>query len=183
MWISASALALQVNQGIATILWLSCTKSANFQSPDDLYKTSMPMTWHKPRIEGVAAEPIMAVAVHIKYTNREFTSTLFEGRAPAAVNNDSDLLTSIQETLATENARHGILMARNHTKDTIICHTQLGTWVPRSSPLSYQLALTESDFNVDCNVVSIDKFPGTQRCIGRDMACYPDMPMCPTKPP
>ena len=86
------------------------SKSATPIIPDDLSKTSMPMTWHKPRIEGVAAEPIMEVAVNIKYTNREFTSTLFEGRAPAAVNNDSDLLTSIQETLAM---------------DTIICHTQL----------------------------------------------------------
>ncbi|KAK2158237.1 hypothetical protein LSH36_174g04044 [Paralvinella palmiformis] len=103
------------------------SKSATIIIPDDLSKTSMPMTWQKPRIEGVAAEPIMEVAVHTKYTNREFTSKLYEARAPAAVNNDSDLLTSIQETFATENARHGILMARNHVKDTVICRTHLGT--------------------------------------------------------
>ena len=97
----------------------------------------------------------MEVAVHTKYTNREFTSTLYEARTPAAVNNDSDLLTSIQETLAMENARRGILMARNHVKDTVNCRTQLGTWVPLGSPLSYQLVLTEGEFNVYCNVVHV----------------------------
>jgi hypothetical protein len=151
------------------------SKSATTIIPDDLSK--------KPRIEGVAAEPIMEVAIHSKHTNREFTSTLYEARAPAVVNNDSDLLTSVQETLARENPRRGICMARNQVRDTLICCTQLETWVPLGSPLSYQLALSEGDFHVDCNVVSIDKFKCTQSCIVRDMACYPDMPMCPTKPP
>jgi hypothetical protein len=70
--------------------------SATNISPDDLSKTSMHMTWQKPRIEGVAAEPIMDVAVHTKYTNQVFTSTLCEVGAPAALNNDSDLLISVQ---------------------------------------------------------------------------------------
>ena len=125
----------------------------------------------------------MEVAVNHTSKAHAFACTLYEARAPAAVNNDSDLLTRVQETLAKENMRYGICMARKQTSDSVMSRTQLGTWVPLGCPLSYQLALNEGDFHVHCNFTSIDKFQCTQSCAMSDIACYPNMPMCPTKPP
>ena len=46
--------------------------------------------------------PIMEIAVNPTSKTQEFACTLHEARAPAALHNDSDLLTCVHKTLAKE---------------------------------------------------------------------------------
>ena len=53
-------------------------------------------------VPGILAEPIMEIAVNPTSKTQEFACTLHEARAPAALHNDSDLLTCVHKTLAKE---------------------------------------------------------------------------------
>jgi hypothetical protein len=148
------------------------------QIPTDVSKTSVPQAWHKPRIEGVSAEPIMHIEMHkSKRDIKQFPSTLYEARAPNAITNDGDLLTSVQHQLSQENPLYGLHMVNKETGNTDYCRTQLGTYVPRGSPLSYQLSLTEGNFDIDCHIMSLDHFRCTEGCVVRGIDMYPVFPL------
>ncbi len=151
------------------------SKSGATCIPADLSKTSLPQSWHKPRIEGIAADPIMHVGV--KHARREkdkqFPSTLYEARVPKAIANDADLLQSVKQQVPP---MYGINMVNKETGETKYCRTQLGTHVPLGSPLSYQLALTEGNYQVDFNSISFENFRCTQGCVARGSEAYPSLP-------
>ena len=83
----------------------------------------------------------------------------------------------IQQQLRRENPIYGIVyMASKDNSNTSYCRTSLGTYVPKGSVLSYQLALTESNFNVECDAVSLGRFRCTNSCIVRNVG-YPPFPL------
>ena len=88
-----------------------------------------------------------------------------------------DTLELIQQQLRRENPIYGIVyMAFKDNNNTSYCRTSLGRYVPKGSVLSYQLALTESNFNVECDAVSLGRFRCTNSCIVRNVG-YPPFPL------
>ena len=122
--------------------------------PEDLSRTSKPQVWHKPRIEGISAEPVMECVVGSKEK-----SNICEVRRTAAIENDGPLLQKVQEDLKQENPLYGIVyMASKDDENTVYVPTTLQFHVPKGSVLSYQLALTEGNFSAACNTASLEKF-------------------------
>lgn len=170
------------NHTVALLYQIShYAKAATAIIPDDLSRTSLPQCWHKPRIEGVSAEPIMQVTPRIPHTDTKpcssRTCTLYEARRSTAIANNSELLREVQANMAAENPLYGITyMASGETDQTEYCRTQLDTYVPRGSVLSYQLALTEGDFHVECNFESLQKFACVESCVLRKVP-FPTFPL------
>ncbi len=148
----------------------SLTNTRNI--PDDLAKTSKPQVWHKPRIEGIRAEPVMQCVVGCQERNN-----LTEVRNPKTIPNDELLTKEVQQQLREENPLYGFTyMASTEHKDTTYIPTSLQTHVPQGSVLSYQLSLTEANFSVECDSVSLHRYSCQQECIVRDVE-FPKFPL------
>ena len=66
-------------------------------------------------------------------------------------------------------------MASTGHKDTAYIPASLQTHVPQSSVPRYQLSLTEANFSVECDTVSLHRYTCQQECIGRDVE-FPNFP-------
>jgi len=114
--------------------------------------TDNPQKWHKPRTQGIHADPIMGYTVSSpKYgatRSGGLKCTLYEARQPVVQNNDGAL--ELQIYLAEINPALGfctIVSDKPSTEPTKLKNTR----VPVGSVLSYQLSLTEGNFNVLTN--------------------------------
>ena len=87
------------------------------------------------------------------------SSSLYEARREASLCNNNTLLSACQKSLAEENLLYGITyMATPDNEATCYVKTKMANHVPVGSVLSYQLALTEADFQVELNEVSMNRF-------------------------
>ncbi len=149
--------------------------------PDDKSKTSTLQTWHKPRIEGITPEPVMdCVAKKIKLESKcakVVDHKVNDIRSEQNIANDPELIKTVQEKLAAENPLYGFAyMATPDHENTQYVKTCINTNVPRGSFLSYQMSLSEANFNVYCSENTLDKFNCTKNCNTKDMS-YPPMPL------
>ena len=133
--------------------------------------TDNPQQWHKPRTQGINPEPIMGYKViNPKYREKcseGLRCTLYEARQPTVQNNDG--ANNLFESLKQINPSLGFCTVYKQEPPTI--PTKLsGHKFPRGSVLSYQLALTEGNFNVMTN------FPALQRPRAVDDS-FPDLPL------
>ena len=133
--------------------------------------TENPQQWHKPRTQGIHAEPIMGYnVINPKYKEKcsgGLKCTLYEARQPTVQNNEgaSQLFDSLKEI----NPSLGFCAVFSEKPLTV--QTKLNNYmVPSGSVLSYQLSLTESNFNV------ITNFPALQRPRTVNDS-FPDLPI------
>lgn len=110
--------------------------------------TENPQQWHKPRTQGIVADPIMGYTVSSpKYAALRpgLKCTLYEARHPAVINNDG--AAELQKVLAEINPSLGF--CTNFTDKLSTESIKLNqTRVPVGSVLSYQLSFTEGNFEV-----------------------------------
>ena len=136
--------------------------------PSCISKTSVPQTWDKPRIQGIHPEPVMQCTVKkskTTTTSKPVTCSLYEARTSKHIANSPENIRKIQEDMAKINPLYGFTyMVNPDTMHTDYVKTKLGSSAPLGSVLSYQLALTEGNFDVFCDMASIDKFQCTQDC-------------------
>lgn len=118
--------------------------------------TDNPQKWHRPRTQGIHADPIMGYTVSSpKYCAKrsgDLKCTLYEARQPVIQNNDGAF--ELQKSLAEINPALGfctIFSDKPSTEPTKLNNTR----VPVGSVLSYQLSLTEGNFNVLTNFPSL----------------------------
>ena len=155
------------------------SKSGAKDIPAVISKTSVPQAWDKPRVLGISPEPIMKV-VHQKATSQSkkrkvVQSTLYEARSQATIPNDSKRLRILQEKVRNINPLIGIsYMATADDQTTEYTKTSMGNYVPVGSVLSYQLAVSEADFDVSYRKETIEKFPCVHNC--KDLV-FPDLPI------
>jgi len=114
--------------------------------------TENPQQWHKPRTQGIHAEPIMGyTVVNPKYTNKPCTGvkcTLYEARQPTVQNNEGT--NELLESLKQINPYLGFCSVFSDQPCTVT--TKLNnSKVPNGSILSYQLSITEGNFSVLTN--------------------------------
>ena len=101
--------------------------------------------------------------------------TLYE--ACGNLSNNSTRIRRVQADMHTQNPLYGFTFMASPDDDNMsFTPTHIGTNGPVGSVLSYQLALTEGNFNVDLNLSSLDRSRCTLGCIVRDSP-YPSLPM------
>lgn len=147
--------------------------------PDELTKTDLPMLWTKPRRHGLGAEPIMECTVKKARmsmpSSKTVNCTLYEARVPTAIPNNSDKIQQAQEKLSEKNPLFGFTyMPTADNNTTQYVRTSLGPFTPVGSVLSYQLALTEGNFTVDCRT-NFDMLNCTRNC--DIQTTYPTLPL------
>lgn len=154
-------------------------KSVTKRIPEDLSKTSMPQVWHKPRIEGISPEPLMECILGHKANSKKagnIPCSLYEARASHSIENDARRIASVKRDVAAQNPLLGFAyMASVEDGSTEYSRTRFGCFVPKGSVLSYQLALTEGNFLVECNPWAFEKFRCEQSCVMHG-AKYPPLP-------
>lgn len=126
--------------------------------------TDKPAEWTKCRVDGIQSEPVMkATVVKPKYgsSSKGVKTTLYEARAGCAKGNMT-VPNSIQEKLSKINPLFGVGLTTGFQSSDI--STQMGLSVPKGSPLSYQLAITEGDFCVIENISISASGLKTQTC-------------------
>ena len=150
-------------------------KSGIKEIPSDLSRTSQPQQWDKPRIAGIRAEPMMEIEIR-KATNVKsgIKSSLYEARVQGQEAIDIDRLDQVKKQMRTENPLYGICyMPSEINASTEYVKTSLGVYVPKGSPLSYQLSLSEGDFDVSCNIKT-DLAKCDSDC---NTSVFPDLPI------
>ena len=160
------------------------SKSTANKIPDDI---SILQIWNKPRVQGITPEPVMSCRV-VKVKSEvaqesgrarsdHISSSLYEARREASLCNNNTLLSACQKSLAEENVLYGITyMATPDNKATCYVKTKMANHVPVGSVLSYQLALTEADFQVELNEVSMNRFLCKSNCV-LTTGVYPKFPI------
>lgn len=141
------------------------SKSGTTTIPDDISKTSVAQAWDTPRIEGIAPEPVMQVIVKkakldATKSTKSVECSLYEARSPDNIANVSETLTQVKEIMCKKNPLYGFsyMVNENENMNTEYVKTTLGTYVPTGSLLSYQLALSEGNFHVQCDNDLFDQF-------------------------
>ena len=76
----------------------SCSKGDVKEAPSSISKTSLPMTWNKPRTQGLTAEPVMHCDMKKAKAgqSKSVSSTLYEARAADGIANIPALLSTRQ---------------------------------------------------------------------------------------
>ena len=133
--------------------------------------TDNPQQWHKPRTQGINPEPIMGYnVINPKYRDKSsegLKCTFYEARQPMVQNNEG--ANNLFDSLKSINPSLGFCTVFEQKPATIPTNLN-GHMVPCGSVLSYQLSLTEANFNVLTN------FPVLQR--PRAVGDYfPDLPI------
>ena len=128
---------------------------------------------------GITSEPVMSVVHQMATTKTKrrkvIQSTLYEARSEATIPNDSQRLITTQEKVRDINPLMGITyMASPDSQETEYVRNSMGNFVPVGSVLSYQLAITEANFDVHYSKESVEAFPCTYQCEPVD---YPDLPI------
>ena len=138
--------------------------------------TENPQQWHKPRTQGIHPEPIMGYnIISPKYKGKcseGLKCTLYEARQPSVQNNEG--ATQLFDTLKQINPSLGFCTVFSQKPPTVPTKLK-GYMVPSGCVLSYQLSLTEGNFNV------ITNFPALQRPRTVDES-FPDLPLASNVP-
>lgn len=141
------------------------SKSGMKEIKPDVYKTGMPQKWDKPRVLGIAPAPINSI----------IQSSLYEARSESTIANDNDRIEKCKAALHAINPLYGFAyMVSPDSDSTEYVKTTLGTHVPVGSVLSYQLALTEDNFEVSLDEASVEQHPCNLSC---DITDYPELPI------
>lgn len=143
-------------------------------------KTSIPQVWDKPRIEGIKSEPVMEVTVKKARIDAPSSSkcvdnSLYEARVKSLVGNDVDKLATMKAEAASINPLYGIsYMIQPDHSHTSYTKTSMGFFVPDGSVLSSQLAPTEGDFDVECDMTKLmAKTCNTNCTLGTEFPNFP----------
>lgn len=123
--------------------------------------TDNPQQWHKPRTQGIHPDPIMGYTVtNPKYGAKKsggVKCTLYEARQPVIRNNEGAI--ELQYSLAEINPALGFCTVFSDSPSTKQI-TLNDSKVPVGSALSYQLSLTEGNFQVITNFPPLLTIPG-----------------------
>ncbi|XP_070537197.1 uncharacterized protein [Ptychodera flava] len=136
--------------------------------------TDNPQQWHRPRTDGIAPEPIMGYnVIKPKYGMKHSSGaicTLYEARGKAVQHTSNEALKELINDLGGLNLGFCQLSSCIDNTDTDMVPTKMGFQVPMGSVLSYQLSLTEGNFDVLCNIctdIIVESVPET----------YPTLPV------
>ena len=146
-------------------------------------KTEIPQEWNKPRGRGkVRAETVMKTKARksgkqaSEGRQRGTACSLYEARRPEIVKNNNVIIDEVKRNLAQINPLFGFVnMAQGDNDDSEFVQTTMGTFVPTGSLLSYQLSISEANFNVDSIDTSIFYKHACSNC--KIPEAYPVMPL------
>lgn len=122
--------------------------------PDDLVCTSLPQQWHKPRGKRISSEPLMEMVFkkpRLDVTHKSSSSPGISCSLYQAVKKEpsNEEIENFKTDLQQINPKFGLSLYME--SGTEVVPTKVGP-APLGGYLSYQLAPTEGNFKVSCNI-------------------------------
>ncbi|CAH3173713.1 unnamed protein product [Porites lobata] len=149
--------------------------------PDDLVCTSLPQQWHRPRGKNISSEPLTEIIfkkprLGTTCTGEStsvsvspgITCSLYPAIKAAPTNAEIE---SFKDDLKKVNKNFGLSLYMNAGSEKVPTRAGLA---PLGGYLSYQMAPTEGNFKVTCNV-DLSKQPASSEDVPRTI--YPSFPL------
>lgn len=163
----------------------SCTDVRDLKDEEDENPkaacTSSLQTWHRSRLDGVRAQPVMEIVVSNPSDNVEreqkkgVVCLLTEARRRHNMDDAIKRLKNLQQSLGQHDSKLGLEQAIdiNNINNLPLVDTRFGQ-CPVGSFGSYQLTITESDFTV---ITSLTENQVKSKEIPSLFPCYPSLPV------
>jgi putative phage-type endonuclease len=139
-----------------------CVRSKVDEFPEKGVCTENPQQWHKPRTEGLRADPIMESVVYRPVyggkTSSGIQPSLYDARHESIRGSEREDAITLMNDLLEINPDLGWcdVIDTNEVREEDLVPTRFGFSVPIGSMLASHLAISEGNFNVISDLSSVD---------------------------